>query len=247
MMKNILLSFLFGFTLIISSGQSLPNSFLEKYNAAKSDSAKGKCIHDYIVEGSHPDSIMNRRVLLLLAWFKDHNDPVGADYTGIHSSRILNVTGDFTTGLNQSLDILTRFEKRNDEYGQMRAYISIAGSFDRSTDYENAISYDRKAMAIATARNNQGTLAGIMNDISSCYAQANLPDSGIIYAQEAVNISESMKDNASLAYHLGTLAENYIAKHEFDIALPFLRKAIGYSKSEDQSWALTYNTNDMAQ
>src|SRR5438045_4336489 len=102
---------------------------------------------------------MNRRVLLLLAWFKNHNDPVGADYAGITISTLLNITGDFTAGLDQALEILSRFEKRNDEYGQMLAYMAIGIAFDRSKNYENAIDFTRKGMAIAKNIDDKGSVA----------------------------------------------------------------------------------------
>src|SRR5204862_2380103 len=127
------------------------------------------------------------------------------------------------------------------------AYMPIGIAFDRSKNYEDAIDFTRKGMAIAKNIDDKGNVAEALDDISSVYAQMNLPDSGIVYAQEAVNLASELRDTLRLSYCLATLGENYMAKTEYDLALPFLKKAISYAESVNYHWSLTYNVNDMAQ
>ena len=241
------LAFVFAVKIISCNAQSPPNSFLKKYDSARSQSDKGKCIRSYLASFSELQTDEAKKAANLLSYFKNHDDAIGSDYAGMAIARLLIFTGDYTTNLNQLLNFLHNFEKRHDGYGVMTSLQSIGIAFDRSKNFEQAALYYKKEAAAARELNDQQNYSGALSDTGSAYAQANLPDSGIVYAQQAVSIDYELNSQKNLAFSLATLAENYMARKEYDIALPLLRKSIEYARSENRSWPLTYNTNDLAE
>ena len=122
--------------------QILSESFLKNYNAAKTTSEKGKIILNYL--GSDNDSLRSTR-LSLLSYFISHEDDAGADYVKLFTS---SPAADFSNTLKESFDILERFEKRKDEYGQMWSLETIAASFLLSKNYDEAIRDLSKAIKL---------------------------------------------------------------------------------------------------
>ena len=85
--------------------QTLPASFLKKYDSAKTDSEKGKCI---LYSYANNNSTLNQS-LILLSYFNKQNDDVGIDYTKLIIDILQSATGDFTSSLKESFEILARF------------------------------------------------------------------------------------------------------------------------------------------
>jgi len=208
---------------LYNHAQTPPASFLKKYNSAKTNREKGESVLNYIIYNI--DSTRSRG-LSLLSYFNKHEDHVGTDYTKLFINFTQLPTGDFSNTLKESFDILERCEKRKDEYGKMWSFAVIANSFLLSKNYDEAIIYFKKELAISKLLNDSLRFINNLNEIGYTYALANMPDSGLVYAQKAVDLSDSYRYN--LAYSLSTLGENYIAKKEYEKALPIIRKSYTY-------------------
>src|SRR5205809_5724414 len=122
------------------TAQPLPDSVKILYNAAKTDAEKGKCLVSYLYLLKNDSSIF-KTVFELNSYFKSKNDQVGQDYVQLMGTNNLSITGDFAIALNQSLQILSRFEVRQDNYGIMVAYMQVAMAQFYAGDIEQSIIY----------------------------------------------------------------------------------------------------------
>ena len=226
--------------------QALPDSILSLYNSASTLNAKGDYLFNYL-ESLSKDSNEVTRALHILSYFKKQKDESGAANTESFIALRLCYKGDYITALNMGLSILSNCEKRKDTVGILHSCVVIHYSFAVAKNYEEAITWQKKAIPFAAAINDESKLSTIYNNLGAAYAQALMPDSGLVYAQKAVNINTKLKDAKQLPYSLATLAENYIAGEDFDLALPFLRKSLAYAQSNADAWATAWAYVDFAQ
>jgi serine phosphatase RsbU (regulator of sigma subunit) len=226
--------------------QPLPDSLKIRYNAAKTDSEKGKCLSIYM-DTFKGDSLSWKNILALISYFKENNDQVGEDYVQLFTTFNLTQTGQFNTALNQSLQILSRFEERHDEYGIINAYLRIGDALYFSREFEQCIMYCKRGMSRALLAGDKEILSSIYNEIGTAYNQMNKPDSGLIYALKAVNSDYERNDFWRLSISVSTLGESYIAKKEYDKAIPLIKKSARIAKAIDNYHALSWDLNDLAQ
>ncbi len=226
--------------------QPLPDSLKIRYNAAKTDSAKGKCLSIYM-NTFNGDSSAWKNIVALIGYFKKNNDQVGEDYVQLFTAFNLSQTGQFNTALNQSLQILSRFEARHDDYGIINAYLRIGDALYFSGDFGQCIMYCKRAMSRALLAGDKEILSSIYNEIGTAYNEMNKPDSGLIYAQKAVNSDYERNDSSNLSSSVGTLGESYIAKKEYDKAIPLIKKSARIAKAIDKDYTLSWDLNDLAQ
>ena len=226
--------------------QPLPDSLKIRYNAAKTDSAKGKCLSIYM-NTFNGDSSAWKNIVALIGYFKINNDQVGEDYVQLFTAFNLSQTGQFNTALNQSLQILSRFEARHDDYGIINAYLRIGDALYFSGDFGQCIMYCKRGMSRALLAGDEKILSTIYNEIGSAYNEMNKPDSGLIYAQKAVNSDYERNDSSNLSSSVGTLGESYIGKKEYDKAIPLIKKSARIAKAIDKDYTLSWDLNDLAQ
>jgi signal transduction histidine kinase len=239
--------FIFSFCGICSMAiaQPLPDSVKVLYNSAKTSSEKGKYISDYFRVIAYDSSFFNR-VLQLSDYFKDKNDEVGLDYVQLGACLQLARTGDYTTSLNQSFQLLARFENRKDDFGIMLANKVISISYSFSGDLEQTIAHDKKVLFLSLQLGDILSIANAYNNLGSDCIQANIIDSGLAYARQSVKYVRQVNDPAALATALGTLGEAYTAKKKYDSAIILLKESFAVSKTSTvliSTWCL----NDFAQ
>ena len=227
-MKQITLSLITIFLFISASCQPLPDSTKVKYLAAKTDEQKGNCLFSYFATQLVTDSSTAGNTLALLDWFGKQNDQTGKDYTNIKLSSVLTAKGDFPASLNLLFSVLSRFEKRKDDFGIGLTYRTIGATYMAAKDYSQAAKYLKNQIPFASANNQKDLLSRIYNGIACAYGEGKMPDSGLVYAQKAVNMDAESKNYLQLAVSTSTLGENYIADGQYDIALPFLRRTFEY-------------------
>ncbi len=246
-MKKIIAFVLVFFCVIVAYSQPLPDSSLNRYNAAHTQKDKTKYLFDYLWDVVSADSNDVNKALDLLAYFNTHKDEAASDCVQAFIASRLNRRGDYSTGLNMTLPILLKFEKRKDTLGILTSLKVISNCYEFAKNFEQAIVYARKTIDIAVMMNDEKALSNTYNDLGATYAKMMMPDSGIIYAQKAVSIDSKMKDEYNLIFSLGTLAENYMANKDFDLALPFLRKVLHFGSLQSTPWGTAYTFTDLAQ
>ena len=245
-MKKYILIFLYSALCSGIIAQPLPDSLKIRYNAAKTDSEKGKCLSIYM-NTFNGDSSDWKNVVALIGYFKKNNDQVGEDYVQLFTTNNLAQTGEFNTALNQSLKILSRFESRHDNYGIINAYLRIEDALYYSREFEQCIMYCKRAESLAQLTGDKHLLSRIYNDIGSAYNEMNQPDSGLIYAQKAVNSDYERNDSVNLPFSVSTLGESYIAKKEYEKAISCIKKSKWIAKAINNYLALSWSLNDLAQ
>ena len=235
---------------IVAYSQPVPDSIKAKYNAAKTDEEKGRLLFSYFPRPTSTDSATIANTIKLLSWFKEHNDIVSADYTELNLSLILLFRGNYDVALKQGLALLSRFQKRKDDYGVMQANRMIGDAYSFSRNPQTGIEYLRKSVAMAEVIDPRIFLSNAYNDLGLAYWHANMPDSGIIYAQKALNLDMENRNEERIAVSLSTVAENYMALGENDLGISFLRKSVNYhlaKKGQKNNYSFAFVYNDFAQ
>lgn len=238
--KYILLCLSFMIYSFCVNGQAELDCIIAKYNRAKTEDDKGKTVFYNLLRS---DSTMDLS-LKMLSFLQKQDDPIGIDYTRLAISLKLTETGDYTTVLEQFLELLSNFEKRKDDYGKMYSFSIIANAFAISKDYDQSVAYYKRELPLALTLNDTNRYVNTLNDIGDTYAKAGMPDSGMQYAQQAVNYCYQYKWNFLLAYALGTLGENYMGRNEYEIALSHFRKSYAWLKED--LWGTLQVSNDFA-
>ncbi|HEU5166161.1 MAG TPA: hypothetical protein VFU29_11505, partial [Chitinophagaceae bacterium] len=225
------------YPLLVKAQSDPPEAFIEKYNAANTNGEKGKCIIDFIQD----DTSFSGPSESLLAYFIKQNDEVGIDYMKMLINKSQSVTLEYTGGLKELFEILSRFRKRKDKYGEMWTFSGIATTFAAAKNYDTAIVYSKKALSAAVVLGDTNRIYNSLNDIAYTYYDAHKPDSGIVYAKQAVNMCYQFKITFFLAYALSTLGELYMEKGQYDTALPMIRESTRYIRYDSFALVSAYN------
>ncbi|MEO7486734.1 MAG: ATP-binding protein, partial [Ferruginibacter sp.] len=234
------------FSIVVCSrmaAQPLPDSVKLLYNAGKTDSEKGRCLADWFI-GMVNDSSVYQKIFELSNYFINKNDQLGQDYAQLFLNNQLAMTGDYTTALNQSLQILARFQKRQDDYGVLMAYKQIGFTYYYSGDFEQAVLYGEKGIPLALHIDDKKSLFFLYNLLGTTYIRYHMPDSGLIYAQQAVRYAKEIKAPEMLSVALSTVGENYLAKKEYDSALRFIQQSVAHTPG---AFTKIWYLNDFAQ
>ena len=231
------------------NSQPLPDSVIARYNSAQSAEEKGRLLFNYLDKVlSNNDSNFLSKSIEIQSYFTKLKDETGSDITGIFIANEINNNGDYSTGLNMALLILSNVEKRNDNYAMAKTLQVIARCYDDARNYDQAIEYLKKAIPIAIEMNDKTILSYTYNSLGAIYAKEFMPDSGLFYGQKAVILDTELKDENHLGFSVSTVAENYIANKDYDLAMPFLRRALKYAiVDKSQQYGTAYIYNDFAQ
>lgn len=231
-----------------TNAQAPPDSVLNKYHSGGSKE-KYESIKSYLNSFYTNDSLLIKKSLELIAYFKKQNDDAGVGYVNVRLAWNAHVKHDYTTALNIALPALSAFKTGNDTTGIIKATITIESAYAATKNYLEAIKYVKELIPIYLSRGDKRGLSDSYNEIGTCYGQAFMPDSGLIYAQQAVNIDYELRDEYDLQTSLSTLAENYIARGDYDLAMPFLNKSrqIMIQINENSITIHTWINNDYAQ
>ena len=90
------------------SAQPLPDSVKAVYQAATNDYARHECLHIYL-EAIRSDSNFKSIAAALQDYFAQRNDQSSWDYVELTKIGMMSKTGDFTTALDKSLELVKVF------------------------------------------------------------------------------------------------------------------------------------------
>ncbi len=82
------------------------------------------------------DTALLLKVQELVSYFNSTNEQVIADHLQLVANDVLAKTGDYTSALNSSLEILNRFEKKNDKFGMVPAMQEVSTAYYFAGDRE---------------------------------------------------------------------------------------------------------------
>lgn len=110
-------------------------------------------------------------------------------------------------------------------------------AYFRLGDFEQAIEYAEKTLAIDQAEDNPDNIASSLNTMAGIYLGAEQPENALHYILEAIEIERTLDDKEHLSIRLGLASEIYVklnrneearqtAQEALDLALPLGNKSI---------------------
>jgi len=229
----------------VAAGQTIPDSVMHQYESAKTDKDKLYHLTDYL-DKLNGDTSFVQKSTAIISFLKSVNDDRNPDYIQLIINDQLAKTGDYVTALASTLEITNRAEQQKDTTKIIAAYSKLGNAYYYAGDIGKDIEYNKKALLIAKEFNDEVTLSGIANNISTSYAQIKYPDSALLYGRMGLNYARQSGDIKALAMITGTVAEGFISDKQYDSALIYARESLGYNTAKNvlgKVWTL----NDLSQ
>ena len=221
--------------------QPLPHAIKEQYKNAKTDQGKRKIIFRYLYVNVD-NSVILSQAGELTKYFQNLDDQATLDYIQLAVGIYISHTGDYNAVLNDAMHILSRSERRKDDYGKMMANRVISLAYSAAGDMEKTIYYDKQAVIFAELAGDKEDRSQAYNNLGADFADFGHADSGFLYAQLGVKYAKELKDPDLLSTTIGTLGENYIAQKKYDSALILLNEALTIAeKYDDLNYVWTLN------
>jgi diguanylate cyclase (GGDEF)-like protein len=136
--------------------------------------------------------------------------------------------------LATTLQAISLFQSLGDERGEADAYNLIGNIYDRKGDYNDAIEYHHKSLAIRRRIGDHSAQAGSLNNIGIAYTQMAQFSDAFEYLINSLDVAQSEPSAAS--YALYNIAQIFTQINDLDKAQDYYR----------QSLDLNQRTNDRA-
>lgn len=225
--------------------QSIPPDFLKKYTATKTDNEKFKVM---IAEMSaiREDTNFISQAHSISKYFFDQGDINASDFVKLYIYEFYAKTGDYVTGLNESLEILKKFEERNHQYGIMFSNTVVGICYYHAHDKDRTLAYDRKALELAEELNDPYFLASSYNNLSADLMEYGYLDSGIAYLDRGIKNARIAGNYRMLSAVLSTQGAALLLKKDYRGSLQSSREALVYGEVYN-ILAASWSSNDIAQ
>lgn len=105
-------------------------------------------------------------------------------------------------------------------------YNNLATLFKKAKQYEKAIDYNKKALALTTKKGNKVGIGIAYDNLATIYDLAGKQDSVIGYRKKAIAQFEEIKDEVNLARSYHNLGHYYLLKNNLKAAKPNLEIAL---------------------
>ena len=228
-----------------TTAQSLPDSVIRKYKAAKTQKEKMDPIDNYLYKPDSNTSFFSKATMII-GFLQSVNDTRSQDIVQLNLNNDLAKKGEYTTALASTLEITDRFEQQKDKADISYAYGMLSAIYFYAGEKEKSIIYGKKALLIARGFNNAVELSYLTNGISTSYSQNNMPDSALLYARQAISYLKKSPEGYSVATVLSTLAEAFIAGKQYDSALIYARQSLA-ACFPGEDGARVWTMNDLSQ
>uniref|UniRef100_UPI00404A3BD9 tetratricopeptide repeat protein n=1 Tax=Flavobacterium sp. TaxID=239 RepID=UPI00404A3BD9 len=105
-------------------------------------------------------------------------------------------------------------------------YNNLATLFKKAKQYEKAIDYNKKALALTQKKGNKVGIGIAYDNLATIYDLAGKQDSVIGYRKKAIVLFEEIKDEVNLARSYHNLGHYYLLKNNLKAAKPNLELAL---------------------
>lgn len=247
-MKRFLLLLILGISSFVAAAESLPDSILAQYKEAENERDKGKVLLNYI-RRKMPGTATQKIAILMaqLDEFDDADDESGKNYINVGIGMVSWRSGEYAIATRYLTPALQYFEKEKDTLGIINSLDALGATYVSSENYEQALSYWRRAVPAARLSREQAAYGGILNNVADCFLRLKADDSALHYIQESVRICRAQRDTANLSYALGTMGEVYMLRGDHEIARPFLRQSIHYALANGDEFGAAYSIQSLSQ
>ncbi|MEZ4899382.1 MAG: tetratricopeptide repeat protein [Saprospiraceae bacterium] len=141
----------------------------------------------------------------------------------------------FSDAISIFIESLNYFEPIGDLVNAAKCYSNLATAFAQLNDYEKAIQYSRKALAIfRSQRMDQFTMITLPN-LATQFMQNGQLDSAGYYFELAEELATAKGNKRSLALIYTSLGELHLEAEEFDLARNYTMKSIQLKRELNQT------------
>jgi len=126
--------------------------------------------------------------------------------------------GNLKEGLSAYFNALEISIKSDNKTFEGQVYGSIADVYSISEDYENAINYYNKSIAILRFTKDKKSLSSAIFNAGDTYFHQSKFDSALIYFNEAGQIFDEIDFNIGKAYNLGNIGMVYASQGKYKLA-----------------------------
>lgn len=145
--------------------------------------------------------------------------------------------------LNQANDLAQKLKSDKFDYNINNKF-SIYYYFN--SDYDKAIEYALKALAVAEKEKNMTLLARTYNNIAGIHNHFNRPKIAINYTLKSLDIAEKAKDSSTFSDYNVQASETYANLRQFDKAAAYAKKGIEYAKKFNDIHSLMNGLNNLS-
>jgi tetratricopeptide (TPR) repeat protein len=171
------------------------------------------------------------RLILNLINNEKQLEVLGNAYVG--AAQACNLLGNTDKALNYMFKGLAIGEKLNDPSFEVSAFSVISIIYYKAKDYENAIVYAKKSLAIELK--NKGDklnedflydISGTYNNLAVFYGSLKKLDSSIYYNKKALTIYKELDKKLSIAISYNNIASVYKTQKKYNQAIGYFKKSI---------------------
>ena len=225
--------------------QPLPDSVRAIFNTAKTDVEKGRVLITWFDMNTDQYTLFNDLVALK-KYFVEKKEPVIVDYVSVGMCRQMSRGSEYAEAINELFQLLPRFEKRNDSYGEMVCNRHFSYAYYAAADSNKALYYDRVTTWQSVALGTKYDIAVAYNNLAADMAEYGYFDSAYYYATNAVRVANEINHPILICKTLSTMAEGYLARKQYDSAAYYTRKSMPIAKIYSLL-DYVYCLNDLAQ
>ncbi|MGN0187221.1 MAG: tetratricopeptide repeat protein [Paludibacteraceae bacterium] len=106
------------------------------------------------------------------------------------------------------------------------AYTTLGSAYQRLGQYETALSYRLKCLAIDEQTGDSSNISSSLSNLASIYLTIGQTATAATYLQRAIDIERRQTDTRALAIRLGMLGEVYLHEQRLDEALQVTAEAV---------------------
>jgi tetratricopeptide (TPR) repeat protein len=138
------------------------------------------------------------------------------------------------------------FAKEKKDSLQMSTALNVqATALNFQGDFNSAIEYYNRSLAINEARNDQKGIASILNNIGNIYRkQGNFPKATDCFFR-SLQIKEQENDVRGVAISLGSLGVLFMEQKQYDEAIDYFNRCITYLEKFDNKMAIAGTLNNL--
>lgn len=148
----------------------------------------------------------------------------------------------YTVALDYSFKCLKAFENSKDIDGVCKSLSSIAATYDAQSDYDNAIIYLKKAIALDLSRG--GTARAYISNMATAYLNKGDLNQALLYMKKDLQLSQMENNPQAIMNATGNIGALLIRKGEIAKGVESLHTALTMTRelgnASQESWVLRW-------
>lgn len=123
-------------------------------------------------------------------------------------------------------ELLQQVQLTKNPNKKFKLYSDIGNLYFQVSDYNSALKYFFKGLAIAEKQNNRYKVGAICNNIASAYNETENYDQSLVFSSKGLKYVEKTREYGVIADLYGTSGVSHYHKYEDNVAILYYKKAI---------------------